>query len=149
MRRRMRASDGFSYELTESEFDKIMTYYRNMGKAVVTEQELAEAFRSGVHLRAQDTSGVKFNREYLQEIADAGIPTEDELNDSVNRPAHYTSGKIELTDFIIDQELDFCSGNVVKYVVRAGKKDPAKEIEDLKKAQWYLARKIKELESDD
>jgi len=36
--------------------------------------------------------------------------------------------------------------NVVKYVERAGKKDPAKEIEDLKKAQFYLERKIKNLE---
>jgi hypothetical protein len=36
--------------------------------------------------------------------------------------------------------------NVVKYVARAGKKDPAKELEDLKKAAFYLDRKIKKLE---
>jgi hypothetical protein len=37
--------------------------------------------------------------------------------------------------------------NVVKYVARAGKKDSAKELEDLKKAAFYLNRKIKNLES--
>jgi hypothetical protein len=36
--------------------------------------------------------------------------------------------------------------NVVKYVARAGKKDKSKEIEDLKKAAFYLDRKIKNLE---
>lgn len=75
---------------------------------------------------------------------------EKELNipsiDPVNRPAHYTDGKIEVIDFIEDKKLGFCLGNVVKYVARAGKKDPEKEIEDLKKAKWYLERRIKELE---
>jgi len=68
------------------------------------------------------------------------------INDSVNRPAHYTDGKIEVIEFIEDKRLGFCLGNVVKYVARAGKKDPTKEVEDLKKAKWYLERRIKELE---
>lgn len=66
-------------------------------------------------------------------------------NDPVNRPAHYTSGKIEVIDFINDQNLGFELGNTVKYVARAGKKDPSKEIEDLKKAEWYLRRQIENL----
>jgi len=37
-------------------------------------------------------------------------------------------------------------GNTVKYISRAGKKDQAKEIEDLKKARWYLDREIQKLE---
>lgn len=67
-------------------------------------------------------------------------------NDPVNRPAHYTDGKIEVIDFIEDKGLGFCLGNSVKYISRAGKKDPAKEIEDLKKARWYLDRHIANLE---
>ena len=66
--------------------------------------------------------------------------------DPVNRPAHYTDGKIEVIEFIEDKSLGFSLGNVVKYVARAGKKDPTKEVEDLKKAKWYLERRIKELE---
>lgn len=63
-------------------------------------------------------------------------------NDPVNHPSHYTSGKIEVIDFIEDQKLTYCLGNTVKYIARAGKKDPTKLLEDLKKAAWYLNREI-------
>lgn len=63
-------------------------------------------------------------------------------NDPVNHPAHYTSGKIEVIDFIMDKKLNFCRGNAIKYIVRAGRKDPSKEIEDLEKAAWYIQREI-------
>lgn len=61
---------------------------------------------------------------------------------NVNHPAHYNSGKIEVIDYIEDQQLDFCLGNVIKYVSRAGKKDPQKKQEDLEKALWYLEREL-------
>lgn len=66
-------------------------------------------------------------------------------HDEVNNPSHYTSGAIQVIDFIEDQKLGYHLGNTVKYVCRAGKKDPSKEIQDLEKAQWYLARQIKNL----
>lgn len=58
--------------------------------------------------------------------------------DAVKIPAHYNSGQIEVANFIADQGLDYVRGNVVKYTARAGKKDPAKELEDLEKAAAYL-----------
>lgn len=61
-------------------------------------------------------------------------------HDPVNHPAHYTRGKIEVCDFILDQQLVYCLGNVVKYVTRADHK--GKPLEDLKKAAWYLNREI-------
>ena len=70
------------------------------------------------------------------------------INDVVNHPSHYTSGKIEVMDFIEDKQLNFARGNVIKYVARAGKKDPNKELEDLKKAMWYLNREIERLEKE-
>ena len=72
----------------------------------------------------------------------------NKLNDAVNHPSHYTDGKIEVIDFIEDKGLGFCLGNAVKYISRAGKKNPEKEIEDLKKAVWYINRRIKELEQE-
>ena len=68
------------------------------------------------------------------------VPAVDPIN-----PSHYR-GKIEVIDFIEAYNLGFCLGNVVKYVSRAGKKYPDKEVEDLRKASWYLERRIKELE---
>lgn len=66
--------------------------------------------------------------------------------DAVNNPAHYTSGGIEVIDAIEAWDLNFHRGNAVKYVARAGKKDPAKELEDLRKARWYIDREIVRLE---
>ena len=73
---------------------------------------------------------------------------EDKMNDPVNHPSHYTQGKIECIDFIMDKKLNFCRGNAVKYIVRAGLKDPTKEVEDLKKAIFYLNAEIREIESN-
>jgi hypothetical protein len=64
------------------------------------------------------------------------------VSDIVNHPAHYIAGKIEVIEAIEDWKLGFCLGNAVKYIARAGKKDPAKTKEDLQKARWYLDREI-------
>jgi len=61
-------------------------------------------------------------------------------DDPVDHPSHYTTGKIEVIDFIEDQKLPYHLGNVVKYVCRAAHK--GKQVEDLKKAVWYLQRYI-------
>lgn len=67
---------------------------------------------------------------------------EPTLQDPVNHPSHYTSGKIEVIEYIEDQKLPYHLGNAVKYISRAGKKDPAKKSEDLEKAIWYIRRYI-------
>lgn len=68
--------------------------------------------------------------------------------DMVNHPSHYNKGKIECIEFLEDQGLGFHLGNAIKYLVRAGAKDPAKVIEDLKKAVWYIERKIELLTAE-
>ena len=69
------------------------------------------------------------------------------MSDAVNHPVHYTDGKIEVIDFIEDKKLNYHRGNAVKYICRAGKKDPEKEVEDLQKAAWYINREIQRLEA--
>lgn len=74
------------------------------------------------------------------------------LYDNVNNPYHYTNSNIEVIDYIEDKKLGFCLGNAIKYISRAGKKNDSdktvkeKEIEDLKKAIWYINRRIYEIE---
>lgn len=68
----------------------------------------------------------------------------------VNHPVHYQFGEnneYEAIKVIDAWELGFSLGNTVKYISRAGKKNPDKELEDLKKAKWYLDHHIKNLES--
>lgn len=76
---------------------------------------------------------------------DANVLKHDNSSDvksnAVNHPSYY-QGKIEVIDFIEDKKLGFNLGNCVKYISRAGKKNPDKRIEDLKKARWYLDREI-------
>lgn len=67
------------------------------------------------------------------------------MTDNINHPSHYTDGKIEVIEFIEDKNLNYHRGNAIKYICRAGKKDPSKEIEDLQKAIWYINREIKNL----
>ena len=70
------------------------------------------------------------------------------MSDTINRPAHYAEGrKYEPIAVIEDWNLGFCLGNAIKYISRAGRKDPAKEIEDLEKAAFYLARRIATLKA--
>lgn len=81
----------------------------------------------------------------MAENYNSRFPEKD--NDPVSHPPHYNSGKIEVAEAIEDWLLGFHLGNVVKYVARAGKKDPTKEIEDLEKGRWYLNRKIELLKA--
>ena len=69
------------------------------------------------------------------------------MSDMINHPSHYTDGNIEVIDFIEDKRLNYHRGNALKYLCRAGKKDPAKEVEDLQKAIWYINREIQRLEA--
>ena len=65
----------------------------------------------------------------------------------VNNPLHYggADNPYEAIKVIEAWGLDFHLGNTVKYISRAGIKNPEKELEDLKKAAWYLQRKIDNL----
>jgi len=68
-------------------------------------------------------------------------------SEQVYHPDHY-GGKdnpYEAIKVIEAWGLDFNLGNVVKYISRAGKKEPAAELQDLEKALWYLQRSIDKL----
>lgn len=62
------------------------------------------------------------------------------MNDIINHPSHYTFSKYEVIDVIEEWKLDYHLGNVIKYIARS--KHKGSELEDLKKARWYLDRKI-------
>lgn len=85
---------------------------------------------------------VQAHMDYWKESEKPDIIKAIATADPVNHPSHYNSGKIEVIEFIEDQKLGFHLGNVVKYTSRAGKKFPYDMTEDLKKAKWYLERKI-------
>jgi hypothetical protein len=82
------------------------------------------------------------------ELMQGAGPALDEVKtvDMVNHPPHYTFGSIEVIDAIEDWGLNYHRGQVIKYVARAEHKGA--ELQDLKKAQWYLNREIERLEKE-
>ena len=65
---------------------------------------------------------------------------EEKKKEDVNHPKHYTMKGIEPIEYIESHDFNFNLGNVIKYVSRADYK--GSEIEDLKKAKWYLEKEI-------
>lgn len=63
-------------------------------------------------------------------------------SDPVSHPSHYTSHPSGVECITIAKHENFCIGNALKYLWRAGRKDPNKTIEDLKKAAQYIQYEI-------
>ena len=64
----------------------------------------------------------------------------------INHPDHYLKESgFEVIDVIEAWNLDFSLGNALKYIARAGKKNPEKQKQDLEKAVWYIERTISNL----
>ena len=63
-------------------------------------------------------------------------------------PAYYQRGSYQIWDFIVDQQLDFLAGNIIKYICRAGYKDQETELDDWLKIRAYVNRKIKALSDE-
>jgi hypothetical protein len=68
----------------------------------------------------------------------------------VNHPTHYggADNPYEHIKVADAWKLNYRLGSCTKYIARAGKKDPAKLIEDLKKARWWLDSEIQRLEAE-
>jgi hypothetical protein len=67
------------------------------------------------------------------------------LRDAVDHPAHYTSDPSGVECIAVVEHRNFCVGNAMKYLWRAGLKGSA-HIEDLRKSIWYIEREIARLE---
>ena len=102
----------------------------------------------GVDKKDFDDKYIKFIAWYLRkEKPEIKNIKNNQENDIINHPEHYTKGGIEVREFIDSWHLDFNSGNVIKYVVRAPYKGT--ELQDLKKAQNYLNHLIELKEKEE
>ena len=72
------------------------------------------------------------------------------MQEQVNHPLHYggVDNPYEAIKVIDAWNLDFCLGNVVKYISRAGKKGNNSAEQDLKKALWYLEHEIESMKGE-
>jgi hypothetical protein len=91
--------------------------------------------------------------EEKEDDACAGIPmtseqdlTGDQKPDLVNQPPHYKAHPSGIEAIQVTEWFTFSLGCVIKYIWRAGVKEGTSELEDLKKARWYLEREIQRRE---
>ncbi len=68
-------------------------------------------------------------------------------NDPVNHPTHYTNHPSGIECIQVTEHFNFCIGNAIKYLWRNGLKDGNSNIQDLKKAIWYINREIQTLDT--
>lgn len=68
--------------------------------------------------------------------------------DDVNHPSHYTEHPSGVECIQITEHMNFCLGNAMKYIWRAGLKDGQSAAKDLKKARWYIDRELKRIGGD-
>lgn len=87
-------------------------------------------------------SAMTMNDKYMRALDEKSKENED----MVNHPSHYQHG-IEPIEFIESHNLNFNLGSAVKYIARAPYK--GKQLEDLKKAKWFVDREIKRMEKND
>lgn len=69
-------------------------------------------------------------------------------NDPVSHPSHYTSRVPGIECIQVTENFCFNRGNAIKYIWRAGEKNPEKEVEDLEKAAWYINREIQRMKGE-
>ena len=121
---------------------KVLAYLQANPSAKLT--EVAKKFK----MTPSYVYKLRINTKLDKALKDGRLPltkssTKREAVDKVNHPPHYKVGGIETIDFIEAKSLNYNLGNVVKYLTRADHK--GNKLEDLQKAQWYLARELKNL----
>lgn len=147
-------------------FDKLVTYIKEYTQEEIESaiDELKDKYTDNVDKHTPDVRVTKqspfmpsfmpISNMVVQSVAEDTKIEDDNKFDSVNHPDYYV-GNIEVIDFIEDKDLGYHLGNACKYIARAGKKheegmsDKDKMIEDLRKAVWYINRKIELLENDE
>lgn len=66
-------------------------------------------------------------------------------DESVIIPSYYNKENMSVIDIIDEYELNFNKGNIIKYILRSGKKSKDTEIQDLQKAMRYCQMEIERL----
>ena len=124
--------------------------YIEQGKAVFIKDKMY--IGKGNHITGECSVVYMDDTAINKYFEETKIPKLVESKDNVNHPSHYTKHPSGVECIDITRHYYFSVGNAIKYLWRAGLKEDSsmsnidKEIEDLKKAVWYINDRIKQLE---
>lgn len=90
---------------------------------------------------------MKFAKSFIETVVPSKSFSGDEMSDDpVNHPKHYTNHPSGVECITVTRHMNFNRGNAIKYIWRAG--DKGNEVQDLKKAIWYLQDEIQRLKME-
>jgi len=121
-------------------------YYWQYPISLVDEHLVEDKMIKEAAEKYAESKSINFRNTHIRDFTAGAERILDLMSDNVNHPSHYggSDNKYEAIRVIESWQSCFHIGNVLKYLSRSGKK--GEEIEDLKKAMWYLKRKIDLLE---
>ena len=120
-----------------SERDRKMNANGKMDKYLGTVMTVASKSDSGFYLMKEDDGKWAWHDAHIEGLA-------KEEKEWVDHPDHYNQGKIEVIDAIIDWELTYLEGNIIKYIARARHKGTYET--DIRKAAWHIQKLVDELD---
>ena len=129
--------------------DEVMATGQTPRKAEYLDDKILTTTQKKDNLRKYMMDNFQYTERQLDEIQETGkapslkyedVKDEPVWNNPIS-PNHYQQGKIQVIDFITDQQFNWIEGNIVKYISRYKTKNG---VEDLKKAQFYIKRLIDE-----
>ncbi len=116
------------------------------GKVCKTHDTFADADTEAKRL-SEKHKGSKVFGVYKCESSYSAIGKSEAEHDAVNHPKHYNSHPSGVECITVIRHMTLNIGNAVKYLWRNGLKDIAPQVEDLKKAIWYINDEIKRIEN--
>ena len=139
-----------SYECVSGDMNNVINFVNDNGIIYFDDYKSTKDPTKGVDLAIDSFDWKGFNTYYIDGVFWAH-KTKNKMENNkeqVNHPSHYGGSEnvYEAIKVIDAWDLGFSLGNTVKYISRAGKKNKDKELEDLKKALWYLQHHIETLE---
>lgn len=144
MKARCLNNKGFENLLSIGEVYEVCDYSKLGGHAVINLKGKPLAFNLDRFDIVKEETEKEFE-EQMERVGDlaskCSISGEELFNNPI-KPNHYQAGEFDVIAFCFKHNLDFATGNIIKYVTRAGKKDKDKTLEDLEKGKEYLERKI-------
>ncbi|MFD7552995.1 DUF3310 domain-containing protein [Streptomyces sp. NPDC059835] len=143
---KFKAGDKVRVSSPKAPTDRIKRYQGFRGVVYSVNSHTTAPYPYGVKLYVNGQA--KFLNLAEDEIEALSAPVTDGGDSAVDHPSHYTwlPNGLEVID--LTENLNFSRGNAVKYLCRAGRKDAATELEDLKKARWYIDREIHRLSKE-
>lgn len=115
-------------------------HYKQPGQHDATRRQQSRFAAGAVPFFMLDDSAAYKEKQQTQDLP-TDLPTPSVVSDMVNHPPHYTSHPSGVECITITEHMTFCVGNAIKYLWRAGLKGKS-DIEDLRKALWYIDREI-------